>query len=62
MHGKGKAEHQTKNINNKGQVKDTVEGFSDRQASPDQFTPETCKLHMSTQNYDAKLARNLTGV
>ena len=51
---------QTKNNNNKGQVKDTVKGFSDRQASPYQFTSGTCTLHMSTPNYDAKLARNLT--
>ena len=36
---------------------DTVEGFSDRPASPDQFTAETCKLHLSTPNYDAKLVR-----
>lgn len=60
MHGHGKAEHQTKNINNKGQVKATVKGFSYRQASPYQFTSGTCTLHMSTPNYDAKLARNLT--
>ena len=60
MHGQRKAEHQTKNINNKGQVKATVKGFSDRQASPYQFTSGTCTLHMSTPNYDAKLARNLT--
>ena len=54
MHEKGKAKHQTKYINDKGQVKDTVEGFLiDRPARINLLQRHvncTCLLQIMTQS------------